>query len=68
MQTYNFPSPPAYSEIKKGGISSMNRTTKYKLCQFEASDQVQRTDFNEDNAKIDAALSGHAACPAASPP
>ena len=37
----------------------MNRTTKYKLCQFEASDQVQRTDFNEDNAKIDAALSGH---------
>ena len=37
----------------------MNRTTKYKLCQFEASDQVQRTDFNEDNAKIDTALSGH---------
>ena len=37
----------------------MNRTTKYKLCQFEAGDQVQRTDFNEDNAKIDAALSGH---------
>ena len=37
----------------------MNRTANYNLCQFEASDQVQRTDFNEDNAKIDAALSGH---------
>ena len=37
----------------------MNRTANYNLCQFEAGDQVQRTDFNEDNAKIDAALSGH---------
>ena len=37
----------------------MNRTTNYNLCQFGASDQVQRTDFNEDNAKIDTALSGH---------
>ena len=38
----------------------MNRTTNYNLCQFEASDQVQRTDFNEDNAKIDAAIAAEA--------
>ena len=34
----------------------MNRTTNYKLCQWEAEDKVQRTDFNEDNAKLDGAL------------
>ena len=35
---------------------STNHTTNYNLCQWEATDQVLRTDFNEDNAKIDAAL------------
>ena len=34
----------------------MNRTTNYKLCQWEAEDKVRRTDFNEDNVKIDTAL------------
>lgn len=34
----------------------MNRTTNYNLCQFEENDRVRRTDFNEDNAKIDAAV------------
>ena len=34
----------------------MNRTTNYKLCQWEETDRVQRTDFNEDNVKIDAAI------------
>ena len=34
----------------------MNRTINYNLCQFEESDRVQRTDFNEDNVKIDAAI------------
>ena len=34
----------------------MNRTTNYNLCQFEETDRVRRTDFNEDNAKIDAAV------------
>lgn len=34
----------------------MNRTTNYKLCQWEADDKIQRTDFNADNAKIDAAI------------
>ena len=39
----------------------MNRTQNYNLCQWEAADKVQRTDFNADNAKIDAALGGIAA-------
>lgn len=34
----------------------MNRTSNYNLCQFEETDRVRRTDFNEDNAKIDAAI------------
>lgn len=33
-----------------------NYTEQYKLCQWEATDQVLRTDFNEDNAKLEAAL------------
>ena len=36
----------------------MNRTSNYNLCQFEENDQVRRTDFNEDNVKLDAALAG----------
>lgn len=35
---------------------SSSYTDNYDLCQWEAADQVQRTDFNADNAKIDAAL------------
>ena len=38
-----------------------NYTEHYDLCQWEATDQVQRTDFNADNAKVDAALAGLAA-------
>lgn len=33
-----------------------NHTQHYGLCQWEATDQVLRTDFNEDNAKLEAAL------------
>ena len=33
-----------------------NYTEHYDLCQWEATDQVQRVDFNADNAKVDAAL------------
>ena len=36
----------------------MNRTQNYNLCQWEAADKVQRTDFNADNAKMDTALGG----------
>ena len=35
-----------------------NYTTNYQLNQWEAGDQVLRTDFNADNSKIDAALKG----------
>lgn len=35
---------------------STNHTENYNLCQWEATDQVLRSDFNQDNAKIDAAL------------
>ena len=33
-----------------------NYTENYGLCQWEATDQVLRKEFNEDNAKIDGAL------------
>ena len=39
---------------------STNHTTNYNLNQWEAADKVLRTDFNEDNAKIDAALKANA--------
>ena len=35
---------------------STNQTTNYELNQWLSIDQVVRTDFNADNAKIDAAL------------
>lgn len=38
-----------------------NHTTNYQLCQWQADDQVKRTDFNDDNTKIDTALSDLAA-------
>ena len=37
-----------------------NHTTNYQLNQWEAADQVLRTDFNRDNQKIDAALTSKA--------
>ena len=33
-----------------------NHTQHYGLCQWEATDAVLRTDFNEDNTKIEAAF------------
>ena len=33
-----------------------NYTTNYGLCQWEAGDSFVRTEFNQDNARIDAAL------------
>ena len=33
-----------------------NQTTNCQLNQWELADQVLRTDFNADNAKLDAAL------------
>ena len=39
---------------------STNHTTNYALNQWEATDKVLRTEFNADNAKIDAALKANA--------
>ena len=36
---------------------AINYTEHYGLCQWEATDQVLREEFNEDNAKVDAVLS-----------
>ena len=33
-----------------------NYTENYGLCQWEAGDSFVRTEFNQDNARIDAAL------------
>ena len=51
-------SSPAIGEIyfKEEIPMASNYTEQYGLCQWEATDQVLRTDFNEDNAKIEAAL------------
>ena len=37
-----------------------NQTANYDLNQWLSTDQVLRTDFNADNAKLDAALAGKA--------
>ena len=37
-------------------MMATNHTANYSLNQWQATDPVLRTDFNEDNAKIDAAL------------
>ena len=34
----------------------MNQTSNYQLNQWDPEDRILRTDFNEDNAKLDAAL------------
>ena len=39
---------------------STNHTTNYDLNQWEGTDKVLRTEFNADNAKIDAALQANA--------
>ena len=36
-------------------------TANYGLCQWQAEDQVLRTEFNQDNAKVEAALTALAA-------
>lgn len=41
-----------------------NHTPNYALSQWEPSDKVLRTDFNADNAKIDATLAGKASAAA----
>ena len=38
----------------------MNHTTNYQLSQWESTDRILMSDFNSDNAKIDAALKTNA--------
>ena len=38
----------------------MDHTTNYQLSQWETTDRILMTDFNSDNAKIDAALKASA--------
>ena len=45
----------------------MNHTPNYNLSQWDAEDKVLHTDFNADNVKIDAALSGLASGKADAP-
>ena len=45
----------------------MNHTTNYQLSQWEASDRILMSDFNSDNAKIDAALKANADAAASTP-
>jgi len=54
METYNFPPFPAKGERRL--FMPSNYTSNYNLNQWEPDDRVLRTDFNADNAKIDAAL------------
>ena len=36
----------------------MQQTANYQLNQWDGEDRIMRVDFNSDNAKIEAALSG----------
>ena len=38
----------------------MNQTQNYQLSQWESTDRILMSDFNSDNAKIDAALKANA--------
>ena len=52
---------PAIGEnyFEGGKPMASNYTENFGLCQWEATDQVLRTEFNEDNTKIEAALVKH---------
>ena len=43
----------------------MNQTQNYQLSQWESTDRILMSDFNSDNAKLDAALKSHDAALAA---
>ena len=46
----------AGAEAPAEGGFILNQTTNYQLSQWEATDRILMSDFNADNAKIDAAL------------
>jgi len=43
----------------KKGDTHMTHTPNYNLNQWDPTDRILRSDFNEDNAALDAALSAH---------
>ena len=51
--------PREWGEQREELFVASNYTTNYQLNQWEAGDQVLRTEFNQDNQKIDAALKNH---------
>ena len=53
--------PRGWGEQREELFVASNYTTNYQLNQWEAGDQVLRTEFNRDNQKIDTALAGLAA-------
>ena len=53
--------PRGWGEQREELFVASNYTTNYQLNQWEAGDQVLRTEFNQDNQKIDTALAGLAA-------
>ena len=52
----NIKTPRRGGQTKERGTLASKHTEHYGLNQWEANDQVLHSDFNEDNAKIDAAL------------
>ena len=52
---YNF-RPRSPFSMRRDFIMASNYTENYGLCQWEATDSFVRTEFNQDNARIDAAL------------
>ena len=51
--------PRGWGEQREELFVASNYTTNYQLNQWEAGDQVLRTEFNQDNQKIDTALKTH---------
>lgn len=54
----NIKTPRRCGRTKERGTLASKHTEHYGLNQWEASDQVLHSDFNEDNAKLEAALAG----------
>ena len=56
---------PPYRGRARGAIflrgeCFLNQTSNYQLSQWDPEDRILRTDFNSDNAKVDAALKANA--------
>ena len=52
--------PPGARGTKESEGKFLKQTTNYQLNQWDPEDRILRTDFNSDNAKVDAALKANA--------